>query len=110
MFHGNLIIVVYLLIIFLSLILVHVDLINCSSPSPELGRSLPPSLRLVPSRSYTGRPIGTTYTVAVFPAPGAEEVKVETDRVLPEPVSPLVLQKVPSEFYPKVCNHGEGPY
>ena len=24
--------------------------------------------------------------------------------------SPLVLQKVPSEFYPKVCNHGEGPY
>ena len=22
----------------------------------------------------------------------------------------LVLQKVPSEFYPKVCNHGEGPY
>ena len=53
------------------------------SPSPELGRSLPPSLRLVPSRSYTGRPIGTTYTVAVFPAPGAEEVKVETDLVLP---------------------------
>ena len=74
------------------LILNHVDLINCSSPSPELGRSLPPSLRLVPSRSYTGRPIGTTYTVAVFPAPGAEEVKVETDLVLP-----VVLQKVPSE-------------
>ena len=23
-------------------------------------------------------------------------------------VSELVLQKVPSEFYPKVCNHGEG--
>ena len=22
----------------------------------------------------------------------------------------VVLQKVPSEFYPKVCNHGEGPY
>ena len=22
----------------------------------------------------------------------------------------LVLEKVPSEFYPKVCNHGEGPY
>ena len=22
----------------------------------------------------------------------------------------LVLQKVPSELYPKVCNHGEGPY
>ena len=22
----------------------------------------------------------------------------------------LVLQKVPSEFYPKVCNYGEGPY
>ena len=22
----------------------------------------------------------------------------------------LVLQKVPSEFHPKVCNHGEGPY
>ena len=22
----------------------------------------------------------------------------------------LVLQKVTSEFYPKVCNHGEGPY
>ena len=22
----------------------------------------------------------------------------------------IVLQKVPSEFYPKVCNHGEGPY
>ena len=22
----------------------------------------------------------------------------------------VVLQKVASEFYPKVCNHGEGPY
>ena len=22
----------------------------------------------------------------------------------------VVLQKVPSEFHPKVCNHGEGPY
>ena len=22
----------------------------------------------------------------------------------------LVLQKVASEFHPKVCNHGEGPY
>ena len=22
----------------------------------------------------------------------------------------LVLQKVPSELHPKVCNHGEGPY
>ena len=27
-----------------------------------------------------------------------------------EKASEVVLQKVPSEFYPKVCNHGEGPY
>ena len=30
--------------------------------------------------------------------------------VIPTADSRLVLQKVPSEFYPKVCNHGEGPY
>ena len=25
-------------------------------------------------------------------------------------VSPLVIQKVPSELHPKVRNHGEGPF
>ena len=34
----------------------------------EIGNALPPSIRLRPTRPYSGSPIGTTYTVAVFPS------------------------------------------
>ena len=33
-----------------------------------------------------------------------------TGRVLTRSAPIVVLQKVPSELHPKVCNHGEGPY
>ena len=33
----------------------------------DIGSCLPPTIRLIPTRSYTGSPIGTTYTVSVFP-------------------------------------------
>ena len=41
----------------------------------------------------------------------ARRTQLDLDTVASElELSQVVLQKVPSEFYPKVCNHGEGPY
>lgn len=34
----------------------------------EIGSSLPPSTRLQPTRPYSGSPIGTTYSISVFPS------------------------------------------
>ena len=47
----------------------------------------------MPSRSYTGRPIGTTYTLAVFLAPGAGEVKVGTSCCWPHYLHPPGCQE-----------------
>ena len=33
----------------------------------EIGTALPPTIRLLPTRTYSGSPIGTTYSVSVFP-------------------------------------------
>ena len=33
----------------------------------NIGSSLPPTIRLQPTRNYSGSPIGTTYTISVFP-------------------------------------------
>ena len=33
----------------------------------NIGCSLPPTIRLQPTRNYAGSPIGTTYTISVFP-------------------------------------------
>merc|ERR1711936_1020261 len=33
----------------------------------EIGTALPPTIRLQPTRSYSGSPIGSTYTISIFP-------------------------------------------
>ena len=34
----------------------------------DIGCSLPPTIRLQPTRNYAGSPIGTTYTISIFPS------------------------------------------
>ena len=34
--------------------------------SSEIGTALPPTIRLQPTRSYSGSPIGSTYSISIF--------------------------------------------
>ena len=43
----------------------------------EIGTALPPTIRLLPTRTYSGSPIGTTYSVSVFPLYDDHKVNIK---------------------------------
>ena len=64
----------------------------------NMGASAPPSVRLLPSRPYTGSPIGTTYEVHLFASNSPDELPKKRKMVQ---MSLRLLEKTPREIPPR---------
>ena len=68
----------------------------------DIGTALPPTIRLQPTRSYSGSPIGSTYSITIFPTT-SDNNKLQPDRK-------EVIQMVfwVTEVFPPIVDMREG--